>query len=40
MGTVAETAIVDYRFFLAPKENKFPYSASICRVQTEDAVFH
>ncbi len=35
MGTFAETAIVDYRYFLPTKENKLPFSVSVCSKQTE-----
>jgi hypothetical protein len=30
MGTCAETAIVDYVYLLPIKENKLPFSVSVC----------
>jgi hypothetical protein len=34
MGKFAETAIVRYRFSLPAKENKLPFSVSVCSKQT------
>jgi hypothetical protein len=40
MGMFAETATVDTIYNLLIKENKLPFSVSICRKQTEVCRFH
>jgi hypothetical protein len=40
MGTLAETASVDYRLSFADQENKLPLSVSVCSEQTEVCRFH
>jgi hypothetical protein len=40
MGALVETAIVNPGYLLPTKENKLPFTVSVCSKQTEVAVFH